>query len=171
MHNNPWSDTGFRIQIVCLILSPSFLAAGIYLTLKHIVLALGPESSRLKPRLYTWIFISCDAFSIILQAVGGGVAASGSGNLINIGNSIMIAGIAFQVATMFICLCLAADFAVRLGKKAKMAKGTRLERVQTYATRTPFLCYLGLSGLAFVTIFIRSIYRYVLPLTLKTARH
>ncbi|SMR51684.1 unnamed protein product [Zymoseptoria tritici ST99CH_3D1] len=161
LNENPWDDTGFRIQIVCLILSPSFLAAGIYLTLKHIVLTLGPECSRLKPRLYTWIFISCDAFSIILQAAGGGVAASASADLVNIGNRIIIAGIAFQVATMFICMCLALDFALRLGKKAKLSKanGARLERVQTYATKPAFYFYLSLSGLAFLTIFIRSVYR------------
>ncbi|EME84187.1 uncharacterized protein MYCFIDRAFT_135704 [Pseudocercospora fijiensis CIRAD86] len=104
MHDNPWSDAGFKIQVVCLILAPSFLAAGIYLTLKHIVLALGPEKSRLQPKFYTWIFITCDAISIVMQAIGGGIASAGEGETINIGNHIMIAGIAFQVATMALCI-------------------------------------------------------------------
>jgi hypothetical protein len=133
-------------------LAPSFLAAGIYLTLKHLVLALGPEHSRLKPRLYPWIFIPCDAFSIILQAVGGGVAAGNNIDLVNAGNSIIIAGIAFQVATMFVCLCLAIDFAIRLGRRGQQAK-------EAYATKRRFNFYLALSGLAFITIFIRSVYR------------
>jgi hypothetical protein len=57
MHHNPWSQNGFKIQICCLVLAPSFLAAGIYVTLKHLVIYCGPENSRLKPRLYPWIFI------------------------------------------------------------------------------------------------------------------
>ena len=75
IHNNPWDDAGFKIQVVCLIQAPFFLAAGIYLTLKHIITALGPEKPRLKPKLYTWIFTGAGAFSIVLQAAGGGISA------------------------------------------------------------------------------------------------
>ncbi|EAU39571.1 conserved hypothetical protein [Aspergillus terreus NIH2624] len=100
MHHNPWDEDAFKLQIVCLVLAPTFVAAGIYLTLKHIILSLGPEHSRLQPRLFTWIFIGCDIGSLILQAAGGGVAAA-AGNtnvkLLNAGNNIIIAGIAFQV--------------------------------------------------------------------------
>jgi hypothetical protein len=100
MNSNPWSSTGFKIQICCLILSPSFLAAGIYLTLKHLVIYFGPEMSRIKPALYTWFFISCDIVSIIAQAAGGGVASAETKTLVNVGDDIMIAGIAFQVASV-----------------------------------------------------------------------
>jgi hypothetical protein len=75
LNHNPWSDPGFKIQIVCLIIAPAFLSAGIYLTLRQLVLALDSELSRIKPRLYTWIFITCDVVSIVLQGVGGGLAA------------------------------------------------------------------------------------------------
>ena len=30
--SNPWSATGFEMQICCLIISPAFFAAGVYLT-------------------------------------------------------------------------------------------------------------------------------------------
>ncbi len=30
MHKNPWDRNGFKTQICCLVLAPSFLAAGIY---------------------------------------------------------------------------------------------------------------------------------------------
>lgn len=163
MHDNPWSSTGFRIQIVCLILAPSFLAAGVYLTLKHIVLVLGPEKSRIQPKLYTWIFISCDVGSILLQAAGGGVAASGTGDLINVGNNIMIAGIAFQVATMFICLCLAADFAFRMWKMTRMRETSpEMEKAEPFAVAGKgFAFYLSCTGVAFLAIFVRSVYRQV----------
>lgn len=55
MNENPWSSDGFKMQVCCLILAPSFLAAGFYLTVKHLVIYLGRESSRLAPRWYTWI--------------------------------------------------------------------------------------------------------------------
>ena len=71
MHDNPWDRNGFKMQICCLVLAPSFLAAGIYLTLKHMVLYCGQEHSRLKARLYPWIFVGCDFGSICLQAIGG----------------------------------------------------------------------------------------------------
>jgi hypothetical protein len=55
MNENPWSSDGFKMQICCLILAPSFLAAGYYLTIKTVVNHLGMESSKLAPRWYTWI--------------------------------------------------------------------------------------------------------------------
>jgi hypothetical protein len=57
LHDNPWSDQGFRLQVCCLVIAPSFIAASIYLTVRHLMIYYGPEYSRLKPRLYTWIFI------------------------------------------------------------------------------------------------------------------
>ena len=77
MHDNPWNANGFKLQIDALILSPSFIAASVDLTMKHVALTFGEERSRIKPRLYTWVFIGVDFFSIVVQAVGGGIAASG----------------------------------------------------------------------------------------------
>ena len=98
MHNNPWSGAGFKTQICCLVLAPSFLAAGIYVTLKHLVIYCGPENSRLKPRLYPWVFIGCDFGSIVLQAIGGGVASAAGDHgskpgLLKSGNGLIVAGV------------------------------------------------------------------------------
>lgn len=99
MHNNPWNDMAFNIQIVLLIFAPSFLAAGIYLTLKHIVLQFGQEWSRLRPGWYTYIFIACDVSSLAMQSAGGAMAAMADpGEKIgDIGTNLMIAGIIWQV--------------------------------------------------------------------------
>ncbi|THW77566.1 RTA1-domain-containing protein [Aureobasidium pullulans] len=156
MHNNPWSQTGFKIQIVCLILSPSFLAAGIYLTIKHLVIHFGPQYSRLRPNLYTWIFITADAASILVQAAGGGIAAGEQLELVKIGNSIMVAGICVQVATMALCGVVAADFFLRR-YRSRQAQ-TNLDDPMTRST-AGFKYYVGASALAFVTVFIRSVYR------------
>jgi hypothetical protein len=100
MHSNPWSNTGFEMQICCLILAPSLFAAALYLTLKDMVRAIGPQYSPIRPVLYPWIFISCDILSLILQAAGGGTAASADTEKVTAdGGHIMLAGIVFQVAT------------------------------------------------------------------------
>jgi hypothetical protein len=156
MHNNPWSQTGFKIQIVCLILSPSFLAAGIYLTIKHLVIHFGPQYSRLKPSLYTWIFITADAASILVQAAGGGIAAGEQVELIKVGNSIMVAGICVQVATMAVCGLVAADFFFRR-YRSRQAQ-TNLDDPMTRST-PGFRFYVGAASVAFITVFIRSVYR------------
>lgn len=52
---NQWSQNGFLIQIVCLTIAPAFMAAGIYLCLRRIVYAFGPENSRIAPESYTRI--------------------------------------------------------------------------------------------------------------------
>lgn len=53
--NNQWSENGFLMQICCLTIGPAFMAAGIYLCLRRIVSAFGPENSRLPPEYYTRI--------------------------------------------------------------------------------------------------------------------
>lgn len=52
---NQWNDNGFLMQIVCLTIAPAFMAGGIYLCLRRIVYAFGPENSRISPEAYTRI--------------------------------------------------------------------------------------------------------------------
>ncbi|KAF2165539.1 hypothetical protein M409DRAFT_67326 [Zasmidium cellare ATCC 36951] len=109
--DDPFSDTGFKMSVVLLTFAPAFYSAGVYYTLKHICLTFGSSFSRLRPSWYTWIFISCDVFSIILQAAGGATAsASEDQAVLKIGDNIMIAGLAFQVFTMVVFGIFAADY-------------------------------------------------------------
>ena len=50
---NQWEEQGFLMQIVCLTIAPAFMAGGIYLCLRRIVYAFGPENSRIAPETYT----------------------------------------------------------------------------------------------------------------------
>lgn len=162
MHYNPWSTSAFRLQIFCLILAPTFIAAGIYLILKHIVICLGTHHSRLKPSLFTWIFIGCDVASIILQAAGGGVVNSAGSDIawMNAGNHIIIAGIAFQVATMSACGLLAIDFFAAFWKNCRRQRKsetgsvgeTNVERIWTT---------LSAETVAYFSVLVRCIYRWV----------
>lgn len=65
------------------------------------VLATSPSLSRFPARYYTYIFITCDLISLVLQAAGGGTAATADGNMsqLDVGDHMMMAGLAFQVFT------------------------------------------------------------------------
>lgn len=175
MHRNPWSDAGFETQICCLVLAPSFLAAGIYLTLKHMVLYCGPEYSRLKAKWYPRIFIGSDLASIIVQAIGGGVAASAkhstNRSLLTAGDALIIAGIALQSVTMGVCGVMVLDFFLRR-RKARTEDKTEAEGTTDTSldattltndvhTRSPlrFRIFCWAIGFAFFTILIRCLYR------------
>lgn len=173
MNDNPWSAPAFKLQIVCLVLAPTFVAAGIYLTLKHIVLALGPEHSKLKPRLFTWIFIGCDVGSLLLQAAGGGVAAAAGKTdqaMLKAGDDIIIAGIAFQVATMAVCGFVALHFFWTVSRHGNGLEGEKDLETTTSVPRTRMQLILGAEIFAYFTVIIRCIYRYAAtspPLTLS----
>ncbi|PYI23204.1 hypothetical protein BO99DRAFT_479324 [Aspergillus violaceofuscus CBS 115571] len=135
LHANPWSNGGFIIQTLLLIVSPSFLAAALYLTVKTI--------------LYTWLFIICDAVGFCTQLAGEGLqitAANGNGSesALRAGTNIMIAGIAFQAATMAVCGVLTINYTrkVYLHRRAGGLAG-----------------FVGCQTVAFVTVLIRCLYR------------
>ena len=49
-----------RRYLICLTIAPAFLTAAIYLCLARIVVAYGENISRIAPRLYTIVFVTCD---------------------------------------------------------------------------------------------------------------
>ncbi|EER29924.1 RTA1 like protein family [Coccidioides posadasii C735 delta SOWgp] len=160
MNDNPWASGPFKLQIVTIILGPTLVAAAIYLTLKHIVLFLGPENSRIPARLYTWIFITCDVCSLVLQAIGGGVAAAAGRNdqdKLEIGNRIIITGIAFQVATMSVCGFLGLDFFLRASRKGAFSDRGQLSEKQRHWKSFKIFCWAEI--LAYTTVLVRCIYR------------
>ena len=167
MNGNPWSDSGFKLQICCLVLGPSFVAAAIYLTLKHFVLYCGPQHSLIKARLYPWIFIGCDFGSIVLQAAGGGLAAAGSTKpkLINAGNNLIVAGIAFQVATMVVCGVLVVVYIWRYRKASAThhmpdeKSAYQLDKEQGSVKLRNIKIFGSMAILAYFTVLIRCIYR------------
>lgn len=160
MHDNPWHSGAFKLQIVAIILGPTLVAAAIYLTLKHLVLYLGPEHSRIPARLYPHIFVSCDVGSLILQSIGGGVAAAAGRNdakKLDVGNKIIITGIAFQVVTMSVCGLLALDFFVRASRKGAFSAQKRMTEKERHWKAFKIFC--GAEILAYTTVLIRCIYR------------
>ncbi|KAF2242873.1 RTA1-domain-containing protein [Trematosphaeria pertusa] len=158
LHNNPYDETGFQIQIVLLIFCPAFLAAGIYLTLKHVVLSFGEEWSRLRPSWYTYIFIACDISSLVLQSVGGGVAATADDSdrkALDAGTDIMIAGIIWQVIVLVVFAAFATEYAIRTYRRRDQLSAS----ASSLLSSMRFRLFAASVIVAYIGILIRCVYR------------
>ncbi|KAE9377661.1 RTA1-domain-containing protein [Stipitochalara longipes BDJ] len=153
LRSDPFSKAYIGIQLICLTVAPAFLSAGIYLTLKHITIVYGREYSRLAPKMYTWIFISCDIVSILIQTAGTTIAASANSS--NLGNDIILVGLVTQVITLSIFGLLAMDVWARIIKNNGYLSTTAKE---VHNTRR-FKGVIGAIVLAYTFILIRCVYR------------
>lgn len=144
-------------QICCLIISPAFIAAGIYVTLKHLVINFGESWSRLRPAWYTYIFICGDLISLVLQGAGGGLASAGDpgSSTQDLGTNLMIAGVIFQVVILVFFGYFLAEYAIRTRRRRNQLSP---ESMQLFNSR-PFRCFMAAVGIAYMGIFIRCVYR------------
>lgn len=157
LHSNPFDPSGFKLQIVCLTIAPAFFAAGVYLQLKHLVITFGSDFSRLRPALYTYVFVSCDILSIALQGIGGGLASAADDNpdMAKAGQNVMLAGLVFQVFTLLVFFVFAADYFLKVRQNlANLNPATVSLR-----SSKKFNGFLVAMGIAYFTILFRCIYR------------
>ncbi|RFU27688.1 hypothetical protein B7463_g8637, partial [Scytalidium lignicola] len=156
--HNIFDPTGnyFLAYLVSLTIAPAFLAAGIYLCLSRIVVVYGQHISRFRPGTYTLIFCGCDLFSLVLQGLGGGIAASANKQTqIDVGVDIMLAGLGFQVFSIAVFALLCTDFAWRLYKN----RNTWSDQHAALQESRLFRAFLIGLCVATFCIFIRSIFR------------
>ncbi|KAI5922577.1 rta1 domain protein [Camillea tinctor] len=169
LSSNPWNSSAFQTQICAIILAPTLICISVYLTLKHIVLSLSSSSSsartlsRLPPRLYPLVFVPADVSCLILQAIGGGLAASaGADNpaLLLAGDRVIIAGIALQCVVLAVFGAMCADYYVRVRRWLR-GEGEEQERADARRTwedgRFRLFCCAVVG--AYCGILIRCIYR------------
>ncbi len=141
LSRNPWDSAAFQVQICAIILGPTVVCVPLYLTLKHVALAVGgyhgggggggrpsPSSpslvSRVRPALYPLVFVPADVSCLVLQAAGGGLAVGArwtNARMLDAGNRLIIAGIALQcvVLAAFGLLCLEYFCRVRAMARAR----------------------------------------------------
>ncbi|KAK3389578.1 putative RTA1 domain protein [Podospora didyma] len=160
MYYNPFKQTNFMLYLVPLTIAPAFLSAGIYLCLARIVVLYNTEKdaevSRLKPRTYTLIFVACDFASLLLQAAGGAIASmADTTSTEDAGIHIMVAGLAFQVASIALFMGLAGEVGWRILQVGK-SKPAVAGDVTGTALFKRFLIALTL---ATIFIFIRCVFR------------
>jgi hypothetical protein len=164
LNDNPWNSSAFQTQIVAIILGPTLICISIYLTLKHVCLSLNPALSRIRPNLYPWIFVPGDVTCLLVQAIGGAIAASAGGNskspnpkLLDSGNRAIIAGIVLQVVVLAFFGLSALDYCLRVKKWIRSPEATP-EAVALWNNRRFRLFVYGVAG-AYCLILIRCIYR------------
>ncbi|KDQ09238.1 hypothetical protein BOTBODRAFT_37144 [Botryobasidium botryosum FD-172 SS1] len=161
--------TPFLIQISTTIIAPSFMSAALFVTLGHLVTRLGPQYSRLGPKLYTIIFCTVDLISLVVQAVGGGLASSadtheGAEN----GGHIMLGGIIIQMIAITFYALLALEFFARFytNRPVRNVASNESPEAKAFATgsqkvgKSLKLLILGL-GLSSLFLFIRAVYRTI----------
>ncbi|TFK26903.1 RTA1-domain-containing protein [Coprinopsis marcescibilis] len=172
MHYEPESGIAFNIQIVLLILGPTPLLAANFVIFGRIIRRLGQRYSRMRPRMYTIIFVSCDVISLGIQGAGGALAASADDlEGANKGAKIMLGGIVFQLVVIVVYSVLGLEYFVRfiqdrpIGRTASTALDEKalnpqglVKRDQVRLTRK---IKMMLFALVFTTVllFIRAIYR------------
>ncbi|OBZ79181.1 Uncharacterized protein C17G6.02c [Grifola frondosa] len=104
----------YLIQIVVTILAPTPLVAALFIIFSRITERMGTCYSRLSPRWYSRIFLTCDIIALFVQATGGGIAASSNTNsLSKLGSNIMLAGIVFQLVSLSIFSLFMAEYYFR----------------------------------------------------------
>ncbi|KUJ11413.1 RTA1 like protein [Mollisia scopiformis] len=160
MHYDPFDRAYFLWYLICLTIGPAFLAAAIYVCLGRIVVVYGEHISRIRPRTYTILFMGCDFVSLVIQAIGGGIATSvplTNQKTINLGTHILVAGLSFQVASLFAFSVCSTEFLWRVHKH----HGDRnLEHADLYNSRK-FRLFLISLGITTVCLFVRTVFRSV----------
>lgn len=106
------NENYFLCQFICLTIAPVFILAGVYYYLAQILALHGNKYAMLKPLWFTYVFVCCDVASLVIQAIGGGMAGEALNELksTEVGTHIMVAGIGFQVLSMLVFIFFLFDF-------------------------------------------------------------
>ncbi|KAL2115235.1 hypothetical protein VTJ04DRAFT_10898 [Mycothermus thermophilus] len=170
LSHNVWNGDAFKLQIVAIVLGPTLVCAGLYLTLGYVVEALDRTLSRFPPRFYPIFFIPADVSCLVIQAIGGGIAAAAGydnpGLLVH-GNRTIMAGVALQVVVLAFFGLSGADFLIRARKSFKQGGNNATNTSSSSDTLTGsallaqrnFRLFLIAVISAYSAILIRCIYR------------
>ncbi|KAH6716695.1 RTA1 like protein-domain-containing protein [Leptodontidium sp. MPI-SDFR-AT-0119] len=145
----------YAVSSSLIVLAPLFIAAGNYLLLTRLCTRVLPSSIthiyHLPLRNLTKIFVTSDIFTFLVQVSGSGIAASNNweGDLVKIGEDVLIAGLAVQVFSLIVFLTVLSQFQRLAGKGQKECAG-REWRVVVRAV-----------WISCLLILVRSIYRLI----------
>jgi hypothetical protein len=103
----------YAIQSLLIILPPSLYAATMYMIFGRLVLFVNhPSASLIRPTRVTKIFVTGDTLSFFLQAGGGGMMTSAG--MANLGQTLMMVGLACQLLFFGFFLVMAVTFRRRM---------------------------------------------------------
>ncbi|KAK1222802.1 Envelope glycoprotein gp160 [Marasmius sp. AFHP31] len=151
------------LRICCLIIGPTPLLAANFVIFGRLVTLLGTEYSRLRPNLYSYIFLGCDIVSLALQGAGGGFAstAKSGDKMFDLGTNLMIAGIILQVVMMTIFVVLVGEFTLRYIRDRPHRKKTVTSNSARFPLDTRRQILLLAMGTTTALLFVRGIYRLI----------
>ncbi|KAF7985352.1 hypothetical protein HWV62_6571 [Athelia sp. TMB] len=158
---NLLAGTPFLIQISVTIIAPTPLVAANFIILGRIVGKLGARYSRLSPRLYTIIFCSFDVVSLVVQAIGGGVASSAntdSGSAL--GANIMLGGIVSQMIFITVYVLFATEFIWRYYKDSPVHETSKLDGPRVAMNKQLKTMIFALAFNTFC-LYVRAVYRTI----------
>ncbi|PWN18148.1 hypothetical protein BCV69DRAFT_253425 [Microstroma glucosiphilum] len=118
------------MYLMSVVASPACILAMGYITFGRMVMSQRSPLSILPPRLYTLIFVFSDIFTVLVQAAGGGIQASGADH-VDLGVSIFLIGVALQVGSYLFFCALVIECHIKL---------LRMDR--SYSLRRAF-CFKG----------------------------
>ncbi|KAF8230781.1 RTA1 like protein [Tricholoma matsutake] len=163
----PTVFTAYLLQMITTSLAPTFIVAANFVILGHIIKRVGPQYSRIPPRMYTIVFTTADAFTLAIQGAGGGIAGSNAGNhaKANNGAHIMLAGICVQLSIMLVYAVVATEFFMRYANDSPIREARRSSESLTASKRGPMSGNLRLMAsaliLSTVLLLVRNLYRVV----------
>ncbi|KAF4464614.1 RTM1 [Fusarium albosuccineum] len=114
----------FVMTLTFTVLAPVFIAAGNYLLISRLILAVLPSSNhrvlKIPGRRLTPIFVACDIVAFLIQGSGSGIASSDNwqGDMERIGRNVLIGGLAFQLVAFSLFLCVFRRFHVLANRMA-----------------------------------------------------
>ncbi|KAF3931172.1 hypothetical protein ABW19_dt0202167 [Dactylella cylindrospora] len=118
-HYDLWNQTYFIMQTLLILLGPAFFAASIYMTLSRIAIALhGEQLLLIRPKFLTACFVTGDVLSIAAQGLGGGLLASGDGERMDLGSTVIKIGLFIQIFFFGGFIIMAVIFHLRLHKSS-----------------------------------------------------
>ncbi|PPQ64037.1 hypothetical protein CVT24_008850 [Panaeolus cyanescens] len=170
---SPLLSSPFEMQITLTICAPTPLLAANFVILGEMIKYLGPSYSRLSPRMYSIVFCTCDVISLVVQGVGGGMAATVETlEAANRGSHIMLGGIAFQLLVIVVYSACGFEFFMRYLRDKPFTPQSRAKiwenksiHMLTAGRRSALTPKLKIMGSALIfnttTLFIRAIYRTI----------
>ncbi|TGO59240.1 hypothetical protein BOTNAR_0166g00080 [Botryotinia narcissicola] len=157
----------FGIQYTCILVSPTFMAAAVYMYYEHLVKAIGGESqSPIRLSRFQKIFLFFDCFSVTILIVGSifRLMTNLPVSWIRLGNRLVMMGLGEQLVFLAIFVFTAAKFQYNISQNPTERISATVEPKST-RNDIPYKRHLVAMYIASALIAIRSLIRLVENLT------
>ncbi|KAH7323320.1 RTA1 like protein-domain-containing protein [Rhizoctonia solani] len=154
---DPTSVGKYAVMNLIILLSPCGFIAGVYMLLSRLAYHLdAADLLAINARKLTKIFVISDVVTFWIQAGGGGLTASGSDNMRNLGSKVFLGGLIAQLISFLIYSVVFALFIQRVHKYRNEEWNHRPQGFKNH-----WLALVSMMVVSCIFIIIRSVYRAV----------